>query len=200
MAAPETMQARRAALLLHGLPAAVQRQVVAKLDAAASARLKPLLDELTHLGIAPSLGRQFQDLTSFPQAAAPAPGERELTLHERVERLSAPDVARCLQPCAPATVAQLLRAGDWSWKSQVLGLLPEAHRAQVFEHLRGELHVLAPAAVSTLCERLCRHAAELPLDSPKTGGARSAQPPTGTRSAMLSPIGARLRRLASWMR
>jgi hypothetical protein len=198
MAAPETMQARQAALLLHGLPAAVQCQVIAKLDAAESARLKPLLDELTQLGIAPSLGRQLQDLASLPQA--PAPGERELTLPERVERLSAADVARCLQLCAPATAAQLLHVRKWSWRWQVLGLLPEAHRAQVFEHMRGERYALAPAVAATLCERLCRHAAQLPVDSPKTGGVRSAQPPAGTRSAMLSPIRARLRRLASWMR
>src|SRR5262245_26717617 len=117
MVASETMQARQAALLLHGLPLPTREQVLAKLDAHEAARLKPLLAELLGLGVAPEMGRQLQSVAT-PRPAAPT----------SVEQLNAYDVAHCLQECSPATAAQLLRMRDWPWKAQVLGLIPEPRR------------------------------------------------------------------------
>ncbi len=163
MAAVEPIHARRAALLLHGLPLAARQRVVAKLSSSESAKLKPLLDELTQLGVSPALGEQLQQIAVIAKSVPvktdeqPAP-ERELTVLERAERLSADDVARCLQRCAPITVAHLLRSHEWPWKARALGLMPEARRLVDLAAMGSP--TFAPAVLRAFCERLCQHAAQ----------------------------------------
>lgn len=200
MAVPETMQARQAALLLHGLPRAVRQQVLAKLDVAESARLKPLLDELTELGVSQMLGLQLQHLAS-PPPTAPASTARELTPHERVERLNAEDVARCFQSCAAVTVAQLLRARTWPWREKVLDLMPEGRRAEVLEHTRrSEFPSLAPAALAFLYELLCLHTAHGAEGHSQPSGSPALRLETSARPAVGRQIRAHLERLIGWMR
>jgi len=151
--APETLQARQAALLLHGLPPATRLQVIAKLNPAQSKRLLPLLDELTELGVTQSLGERMQQL-------APSGNSNEKrTVRERAELLHAEDVARCLQSCSPATVALLLRGNDWPWQEPVLGLI--ANQIEVRNLLRAQSAAIAPAVLTALCERLCLEADRL---------------------------------------
>jgi hypothetical protein len=159
--APETLQARQAALLLHGLPPATRLQVIAKLNEAESKRLVPLLDELTELGVTQSLGERMKQLTP------PAHSDGKRTAQERAELLGAESVALCLQSCSPATVALLIRSNDWPWREQVLGLI--ANQIEVRNLLRAHSTAIAPAVLTALCERLCLEADQLaavhsPLD------------------------------------
>ena len=154
MAALESTQARRAALLLHGLPPAARRQVLARLDAAEQARLQPLLHELVELGIPASTGTPRAELAQSPAAPLPAV--------DRAAVLSAEVVARCLQPCAAVTVARLLQSRAWPWKAAVLDQLPGTRHDAVVEWMRCETALLMPAVLECLCERLCTEAARLP--------------------------------------
>lgn len=204
MAASETMQARQAALLLHGLPPAARRQVIAKLDAHETTRLEPLLDELAGLGVSPAVGLELQAVASQPAAptpAAPIANVRELTPRERVEQLNADDVARCLQACSHATAAQLLRAGNWPWKAQVLGLIPEPRRARVLDNVRRESPTLPPAVLSLLCERLLQQAAQLKtIRSQPAASAPIRGCVAAWRPGRHSTLRARFRRFIRWTR
>ena len=191
MSVPETAQIRRAALLLHGLRPAMRAQVLARLDAAESALLKPLLDELINLGVSQTVGQRL--LASEIQSHISPP--RVLTLEEQLERLNPEAVVRCLDSCAPATVAQLMRAGNWSWKSAAFALMPEARRASVYESMRSVSPALAPAVFRVLCERLCA-CTSAQLDSPPAGGSSTragANPWAGwlakIRTAFARPLG-----------
>ena len=156
MAATDTVQARKAALLLHGLPMTARRQVIAKLAAAETERLRPLLDELAALGVPQSMSRELRKLTSLTQRDLSLSAATVPTLQQQVERLKAEDVVRCLQPCAAITAALLLRARAWPWQAQVLGLMPAARRAEVLDCMRNETVVLASAVLNALCTRLFR--------------------------------------------
>ncbi len=192
MAAPESMQARQAALLLHGLPTAARRQVIARLDLTERAKLSPLLAELAELGLSQSLGQQLQLQLAMPaQPHEPTPAARALTVQEQAERLTADDVLRGLQPCAPATVAHLLHASAWPWKADVLAAMPQPLRGHVIEGLRKDSAPLAPAVLAFLCERLCHQAALMPAASaPRLNHA----PPA--RAGLKNRLGS----LTAWMR
>ncbi|MEO8152130.1 MAG: hypothetical protein ABI605_03595 [Rhizobacter sp.] len=190
MAAPDSMQARQAALLLHGLPAAARRQVIARLDLAERLRLSPLLAELSELGVSQSLGHQLQ-LALPAQPPEATVNARALTAQEQVERLTADDVLRCLLPCAAATVAHLLRASAWPWKADVLATLPQPLRGDVIECLRSDSTQLAPAVLTFFCERLCHQAALVQAASAQRLNHR---PPA--RAGMKSRLGS----LTTWMR
>jgi hypothetical protein len=143
--APETLHVRRAALLLHALPPAARQEVIAKLDADESARLEPLLAELTTLGVPPSLGQPLQRI-----ATATA------TPQERAAQLSANHVVERLRDCSSTTTARLLCAAQWPWKSQVLERMSGLRRLEVEQHLGREHPKLAPGVLAALCEQLCR--------------------------------------------
>src|SRR5436309_3209527 len=100
MAARETLQARRAALLMHGLPVLARQKVVARLSAAELARLNPLIDELKALGLSRLLGRDLQ-------YAATHASETSVAAHARAARLNVRDVTLALEDCAPAIAACL---------------------------------------------------------------------------------------------
>ena len=198
MAGPETAKARRAALLLHGLSAGSRRRVLAKLAPAEADRVKPILHELRRLGVSGAVGRQLEQLSSFPNAPLSS-GRRDSTVPERVASLAAADVLRCLERCAPATVAQLLRAGGWPWKQQVIDLMSEPRRTDVLGHLRRESAPLSPAFLEGLCERLCAEA----VRSSNDHGAASVPHTRGSfsvRGPHASGTGQRLRRWLRWIR
>lgn len=161
MAMRETLQARKAALFLHGLPPSARQEVVARLDAAHSSRLKPLLEELGMLGVSPALGYKLRDLATSDAEASAA--------HERAMRLGAHDVERALEHCSPATAAHVLRAADWPWKADVLSRMADSRRSRVLERLRTGAAPLAPAVMQTLIEQLCLHAAQRVDVHSKTG-------------------------------
>lgn len=185
MAAPETLHARRAALLLHGLPSLARRQVISKLDATQAARLQPLLDELNELGISVSLGHQLDHLVSSSADEGNAP----LNAQQQANLLAADDVARCLDACAPTTVAQLLRAADWPWKQHVLDRMRDTRRIKILDSMRRDLPPLSPMVLNALCERLCSDALVAATQP------RPSEPPA-VRSVMKD----RLRRLMRWTR
>jgi hypothetical protein len=151
VAVSETLQARQAALLLHGLPASVRTQVLSRLSAAESSRLKPLLDELAALGIPKTKGSLVESLGSALRAPA--------TVVERAERLHPDEVLRGLENCAPATVAVLLRAAEWPWKSEVVSRMSHTLREKVMAGGDAQRVLLSPAVLRVLCECLCRDAA-----------------------------------------
>ena len=153
MFAPESEQARRAALLLHGLPSETRSRVLARLSAGEAARLQPLLRELSELGVSPTLCRAAQErIPAVVRLSAPA-GE---TARQRAETLDAADVAHVLKVCSPATMAAVLRIAAWSWQDEVLERVGELRRAQLQGQLRGDAPAPAPAVAEALCERLCR--------------------------------------------
>ena len=156
MTEPETLEARQAALLLHGLPAVARREVLARLDAAEHARLQQLLNELVELGVPASASTLPID------ASAPS-------AQDRAAGLSADVVTRRLQSCAVATVALLLQARAWPWKAAVLDQMPSARRTEIIECLRSAPPPLAPAVLAYLCERLCAKAAHAPAVSLQPG-------------------------------
>ena len=185
MAAPETLHARKAALLLHSLPALARRQVISKLDAAQATRLQPLLDELNELGISCTLGHQLDNLASSSADEANGP----LSAQQQAMLLTAEDVARCLDACAPTTVAQLLRAAEWPWKEQVLDRMRDTRRTKILDNLRRDLPPLSPMVLHALCERLCSDALVAPV-----------QPRLFEAPVVRPVVKDRLRRLIRWMR
>ena len=144
MGAPDTLHARRAALLLHAMPPVARQEVIAKLDADETARLEPLLAELTALGVPTSLGRPLQQI-----ATAVA------TPQERAARLPAHRVLERLRDCSSMTTARLLEAAEWPWKKQVLERMRGLRRLEVQRHLGRGHPKLAPAVFAVLCEQLC---------------------------------------------
>ena len=149
----ETVAARQAALLLHGLAPAVQRAVLAQLAKTDAERLAPLLSELEAMGVSPSLGRRLNASVTVAGGSSP---------ESKVEQLTADAVVDALDGSAPITIAQLMRSRDWSWKPQALACLPESTRGAVAEYLRRDLPALPPAVLRRLCERMCERVERAP--------------------------------------
>lgn len=184
------LDARQAALLLHGLPAAKQRSVMARLSRAEAARLKPLLAELQLMGLPRSLGTSLRDPVTPPPFEEPHPP----TLERRVANLNAEDVAATLQSCAPGTVALLLRAANWPWKARMLGLLTDSHRIKALSCMQRISRRPAPALLRVLCMRLCEEADRYAERRLQFEAARNQS------SAMRTPVASPLQRFKAWMR
>jgi hypothetical protein len=195
VAARETAQARQAALLVHGLPPSAQRRILTKLDAAHTARLRPLLAELVRLGVPQALGQQLQQGIAVPPASI-APGTAP---RERVRSMVAADIVHGLKPCAAVTVAHLLRAEEWPWKQQALACIPEPRRTEVLRHLHQASASLAPAVLTALCERLCKEVALLNAECARTLGP-PASAENSIRRARPGGIRQSLGRLLQWIR
>lgn len=182
MATTESVNARRAALLLHGMPSAVRTQIISRLGHEESARLTPLLNELRELGVTSEVGRHLQaqlDLTA-PSTAS--------DVLEQTDCLDAAAVARCLKSHADAVVAELLRAREWSWKPAVLERIQGSRRFAVLQAMQDTVRP-APAVLQSLCRQLCAAVAALPVS-------RHAQMTADEETG----LGARLRRWWSWSR
>jgi hypothetical protein len=152
VAAFETIQVRRAALLLHGLPVDARRRIIARLDDPAVGELEQMLGELDRLGVPSSLGQHLQTLAAEPPSAS----DDGLSPSEQLDRCSASDIVSVLKQCATVTAANLLQARAWSWKQEVLSRLSELRRAEVLRLLRSGQARLPPAVLNALCKRVCR--------------------------------------------
>jgi hypothetical protein len=195
--ADKPWRVRQAALLLHGLPPAVRRKVVARLDVSESSVLQPLLVELAELGVPVSLGRQLQQLAT---PTAREPGVDASTAQELVERLSPQDVVARLAPCAPMTAAMLLRARDWPWKTQALQSMPDARRVAVLTCMRSDLAPLAPAVFQALCERLCMDTVHVAPQVADHSASQATHTRGNRRGSLRTRIRNRVRRMMGWMR
>lgn len=153
VAAPENLGARRAALLIQGLPAGTRSRVLARLSPGEALRLAPLLDELERIGATAALSTELQRHSNALGAVPRGAGARE-----RAASLHGADVARALADCAPATIATLLRIAEWPWKQAMLERCAELRRAEIHQHLRNERPAPSPALAEALCARLCREA------------------------------------------
>jgi len=199
VAAAETLQARRAALLLHGLSPPQRRLVMAKLGAAETSRLEPMLGELARLGIPRELALGAESLAA-PARASDVPAKesapRELSTVERAAQLDAASVLRALETCAPDTIGHFLRSYAWPWKAQVLELLPEPRHTRALDNAQAQLPPLAPAALTFLCARLCLEA-ERPAVLPQIVAGIRADVPSQISG---SSIADRFKRWVRWGR
>jgi hypothetical protein len=188
MGAPDTVAARQAALLVHGLDPAARGQVLERLDAAQAARIGLLLEELDGLGWQRARSPRPGSGRGSARAAPPVP-----TVQEQAARLRAEDVAQALTGCSAWTAARLLSVRDWPWKAQALGRLPALRRQEIRDALQAGVAPLPPAVADTLCECLLR---EAPRSAPSSG--RPALVRLGVvRKAWLA-MPARLRRGLAW--
>jgi hypothetical protein len=162
MAALESESARRAALLLHGLPSSSRQQVLDRLAPAEQARLKPLLTELAEIGVPRSLGQ------SLGTESRLAPRGRRAPIEE-LNTWSADDVLERLEGCASGMLAELLRAREWEWTKNVLASLPEWRRRQVMSAMQSETPPLKPAVIDIFCQRLLRKDRAVPRLSTEVG-------------------------------
>jgi hypothetical protein len=188
MTRDEPLPVRRAALLLHGLSPGARRDVMRGLTREESARLEPLLFELSRMGVPSTLGAALSE-GAAPKPAAPMSA---VTPQESIEQLSAQCVAACTESCSATTVAHILRAADWSWKAQLLGLLSERRRAEV------QSKVLTQSTLDVLYERLCREASALSERRRSVDSAVASAPRASPakRDRLATPFA----RLTRWMR
>jgi hypothetical protein len=149
--------ARRAALLLHALPAADREWLLAELPDGARATLRGLVAELEELGI-PSDHALVQEVvdgsratggaaTSAPPAAPARPDGRLDALCAAAPTL----VSHALRDEPAGLVATLLRVHDFPWREAVLARLDPVRRRDVEERLGAER---AAAPAPALRERL----------------------------------------------
>jgi len=186
MGAADTTQARRAALLLHGLRSKDREQVMAQLSPAEVSRLQPLLAQLSELAIPRWHARQLEQLPGVELR------NHEFRDLERAGRLGADAVLQALQRCSTATAAHLICAREWQWKARVLESVSDQLLIAVAECARSESGPLPPAVLESLCECLCRDAGFEEIRAEAAPGRRSAWPASRTG------IGSRLRRLVGW--
>jgi hypothetical protein len=135
--------ARRAALLLHGLPSSTRSQVLARLDESDRMRLSPLLQELEHLGIPASVAHALPAVPASP--------------FEQADALPADVVARCLHARPTAVVAVLFHARRWRWRDAVLAQM-DARRRDALDRPQ-TTPAVAPRLIEALCRQLCADAA-----------------------------------------
>lgn len=187
--ADETVNARQAALLLHGLEPATRKAVLARLGPAETAAVVPLLDELVELGVPMALGERFS--ANIAAAAANADAARsKLTAKERVARMRPDGVAWCLQHCALVTAAVVIHAADWPWRDETLEQMPESRRFAVLTAVRSKPPRFTPAALEALCACLCARVILMP----------AREPPRKNGQLALLKFKSALRRMIEWTR
>lgn len=137
---------RQSALLLHGLSAADQRWILARVDAVDAAVLRAHLRELRELGIP-------ADPALAPSAAPAASGADPHAAH--VARASAAGLQLALGDEPAWLVAQVLALRDWPWRAAFLDSLTEERRAAVTKAAPAALAPRAEAALlAALAARL----------------------------------------------
>ncbi|HEY6927837.1 MAG TPA: hypothetical protein VI653_30455 [Steroidobacteraceae bacterium] len=204
MGAAETLQARRAALLLHGLSPQQRSLVMAKLGTAEKSRLEPMLEELTRIGIPGELARGTTH-TIFKETPP-----RELSPVQRASQLDVESVLRALDTSAPGTIGHFLRSYDWPWKVQLLERLPEPRRSRALDEVQARMRPLAPAALAFLATRLCAEAERVTALPQLNPGSRLSPPYTSSRGGNRwrsdpwhnagSSVRARFKRWVGWAR
>jgi hypothetical protein len=189
MSATETVGARRAALLLYGLPALARERVLSKLTSDETARLRALLQELASLGIAHMPGYRLEELVAMP----PPLRSEEKTSLEVLESLSANDVAVGLEECAPETAACLLSVREWPWQQAVLDRMGEPRRSEVLDRMAERTSALAPAVLAALCGRVVLESQQLSAAIQRTAPRAKAQISSGRIASFVV-------RCKSWIR
>ena len=144
MQAHDLVSHRKAALLLHALPAKACKEVLLRLEAAQRVQMNGMLSELRALGIPP--GRDWLAMLS----EAPAQSEGPVA---RAWHLSATQVVGALDDQSPDTIAALMAYAAWPWKNQCLSLLPVQLRVQVQQSLASHAKV-SPAVAGVLIASL----------------------------------------------
>jgi hypothetical protein len=109
---------------------------------------------------------------------------------EDVARLNVEELVYALMPCAPSTVAALLRSAEWPWKAEVLDRLGPGGRAAVLGEMAAEMPRLAPSALLAMCEQMCLRVSRKDPAKPLASQAASAR----------SGFGVRVRKLLAWNR
>jgi len=189
----EMIPTRRAALLLYGLPTEARQKIIARMNIAEVSQLQPLMDELAAMRVSRSVGQQAQHL-AIAHSKSPTSG-----LQEQLEQLNAEEVAECLEHCAPATVAQLLRAGTTSWQKHALGHMQSTRRAEVTMYMSNSPS-FAPAALQTLFELLGAHVARASLQRHKVNESHTVHPKLTGWAAARTEIKVEFERLLGWIR
>jgi hypothetical protein len=161
MAASEA-RTRRAALALHALAPADRERVLAMLDDAQRAHLKPALHELHELGIPPSLS----------PAEAPPATRQSLSMIEQLSALQASVIVPALSALSPSTIATLLRVAEWPWGQAALEALPGPQRVAI--RVQGE-RVTRPGP--RMCEALCRALDAAVQKRATEGRSKATEPP-----------------------
>ncbi len=154
--------ARRAALLLHAMPAQDRSWALEQLPASQQTVLADLLKELQELGIPQDRGLIDQAVASMatPQASAPA------TL-SRLDPAGVQALGLLLSREPALLVARLLACGPWAWEDELLAKLAPTQRRQV-EKLRATLPVnpQAQALKDTLIQKIEAHLFRAMQDAP----------------------------------
>ncbi len=127
MPAADAVGLRQAALALHALSPADRQRVLSRLASPEREVLKPLLAELSSLGI--PTGRQWlTDDHRLAQGERAGAVERPLSIEERhrqvVNVCSWPLALQLLSAQGEATAAAVLRAASWPWHRQVVANWP----------------------------------------------------------------------------
>lgn len=118
--------ARRAALVLHSLSLDDRRRLLAQLPLREQEVLRPLLDELSAIGMPaePDLVRQAVATPSAAQATDPDTGNG-------IDDIDPHVVVRALAAEPPLLVAEVLSLRAWRWAAPLLAALPEPRRRDV---------------------------------------------------------------------
>lgn len=131
-------EARRAALLLHGIARGDRSWLLGMLDERERAALEPLLEELQELGV-PADRQLLGELTGAPaeprdasvgsnDRGGPAEGAGPGLDHERLDRADPARLAAVLRDEPPGVIARLIAIRSWAWREELLPRLGEKRR------------------------------------------------------------------------
>lgn len=128
--AHESAGARKAALVLHGLGAEDRRWVLSHLPAPQLEAVRPLLAELSALGL-PADGKLVEELLGSHRTAAAISGQEPFALAQA----AAADLVQVVAEEPAGAVATLLNVRAWPWQDEFLALLSAPRRRHVEEAL-----------------------------------------------------------------
>lgn len=143
--------ARRAALLLHTLPVADRRALLARFDPHESALLETLLQELSALGIPQDRALLEQTIKALPADHAGVPGSGTTDLIACLQAADPSELAHALTGETGEVIAKLLSCAQWRWAGDFLAALDPFKRRQV----QALLHDCGPVPPH-LCDALLR--------------------------------------------
>jgi hypothetical protein len=149
----ESENARRSALLLHGLAASDQGWLLERLTVAQREQVSTLLQELRSLGIPADAGAAIQLLNDSRTAQKPT---EAYSVRAVVAAASPARLAAVLKEEPAGLVAHLLLADRWGWQAAFLALQTPNQRRRIQELLHTSVSApkLAEAVVEEIAQRL----------------------------------------------